>query len=106
MTRGRKVLVAAALAMFLAFFMGAFTRERARKPYLVWNTMGMNQQMVKLVAEVNVGHNAGGDRGTNGQGGGRRRKGIQSGELPGVPYVQRRGADRSDPEREQSEGDL
>lgn len=44
--KGRKVLVIASLAMFLAFFMGAFTRERARKPYLVWNTMYMNQQFV------------------------------------------------------------
>ena len=32
--------------MFLAFFMGAFTRERARKPYLVWGTMPMNQQLI------------------------------------------------------------
>ena len=44
--KGRNVLVAASLAMFLAFFMGAFTRERARKPYLVWNTMYMNQKFV------------------------------------------------------------
>lgn len=45
--KGRKALVAASLAMFLAFFIGGFTRERARKPYLVWGTMGMNQQFVK-----------------------------------------------------------
>jgi cytochrome bd-type quinol oxidase subunit 1 len=44
--KGRTALVAASLAMFLAFFMGAFTRERARKPYLVWNTMYMNQKFV------------------------------------------------------------
>jgi cytochrome bd-type quinol oxidase subunit 1 len=44
--KGRKALAAASLAMFLAFFMGAFTRERARKPYLVWNTMYMNQKFV------------------------------------------------------------
>ncbi|WP_417917207.1 cytochrome ubiquinol oxidase subunit I [Candidatus Electronema sp. JC] len=44
--KGRKALAFASLAMFLAFFMGAFTRERARKPYLVWNTMYMNQQFV------------------------------------------------------------
>jgi cytochrome bd-type quinol oxidase subunit 1 len=43
---GRTALAVAALAMFVAFFMGAFTRERARKPYLVWNTMAMNQQFV------------------------------------------------------------
>lgn len=44
--KGRKMLAVAAGAMFLAFFMGAFTRERARKPYLVWNTMYMNQKFV------------------------------------------------------------
>ncbi|MGR0480325.1 MAG: cytochrome ubiquinol oxidase subunit I [Candidatus Electronema sp. V4] len=44
--KGRKALAFASLAMFLAFFMGAFTRERARKPYLVWNTMYMNQKFV------------------------------------------------------------
>ncbi len=44
--KGRVALAFAALAMFAAFFMGAFTRERARKPYLVWNTMYMNQQFV------------------------------------------------------------
>jgi cytochrome bd-type quinol oxidase subunit 1 len=44
--KGRKALAFAAFAMFLAFFMGAFTRERARKPYLVWNNMYMNQQFV------------------------------------------------------------
>jgi cytochrome bd-type quinol oxidase subunit 1 len=45
--KGRRALVVAALAMFVAFFMGAYTRERARKPYLVWNTMGMSQQLEK-----------------------------------------------------------
>jgi cytochrome bd-type quinol oxidase subunit 1 len=44
--KGRKALVAASLAMFVAFFMGAYTREKARKPYLVWGTMYMNQQFV------------------------------------------------------------
>ncbi|CAK8721444.1 MAG: Cytochrome C oxidase, cbb3-type, subunit III [Candidatus Electronema aureum] len=44
--KGRKALAAASLAMFLAFFMGGFTRERARKPYLVWGTMYMNQKFV------------------------------------------------------------
>jgi cytochrome bd-type quinol oxidase subunit 1 len=48
--KGRKALVAASLAMFLAFFIGGFTRERARKPYLVWNTMYMNQHFVKEAA--------------------------------------------------------
>ncbi len=41
--KGRKALVAASLAMFIAFFMGAYTREKARKPYLVWGTMEMGQ---------------------------------------------------------------
>ena len=44
--KGRAALAFAALAMFMAFFMGAFTRERARKPYLVWGTMPMNQQFI------------------------------------------------------------
>jgi cytochrome bd-type quinol oxidase subunit 1 len=44
--KGRTALVASSLAMFLAFPMGAFTRERARKPYLVWGVMPMNQQLL------------------------------------------------------------
>jgi cytochrome bd-type quinol oxidase subunit 1 len=44
--KGRKFLVVTSLAAFVAFFMGAFTREKARKPYLVWNAMYMNQKMV------------------------------------------------------------
>ncbi len=44
--KGRKFLAVASLAMFLAFVMGAYTRERARKPYLVWGTMLMNQQLI------------------------------------------------------------
>ncbi len=44
--KGRKALAVASFAMFLAFFMGAFTRERARKPYLVWGIMPMNQQLI------------------------------------------------------------
>ncbi|XOF34864.1 MAG: cytochrome ubiquinol oxidase subunit I [Candidatus Electrothrix sp. YB6] len=43
--KGRKFLAMASVCMFVAFFMGAFTRERARKPYLVWGTMYMNQQL-------------------------------------------------------------
>ena len=55
--KGRPALAVAALAMFAAFFMGAFTRERARKPFLVWNTMYMNQQFVG--AKKAVSENAG-----------------------------------------------
>lgn len=50
--KGRKFLLGTAIAVFVAFFMGAFTRERARKPYLVWGTMHMNQRMVKEKAMV------------------------------------------------------
>jgi cytochrome bd-type quinol oxidase subunit 1 len=55
--KGRAALAFAALAMFLAFFMGAFTRERSRKPFLVWNTMYMNQKFVgaKTVVPENAG---------------------------------------------------
>jgi mono/diheme cytochrome c family protein len=35
-----------AIAAFVAFFMGGYTREKARKPYLVWGTMYMNQKFV------------------------------------------------------------
>lgn len=53
--KGRRFLVAASLAMFIAFFIGGFTRERARKPYLVWNTMYMNQQFIKTAtADTNT----------------------------------------------------
>jgi cytochrome bd-type quinol oxidase subunit 1 len=44
--KGRKFLVVTALAAFVAFFMGGYTREKARKPYLVWGAMHMNQKMV------------------------------------------------------------
>jgi cytochrome c553 len=45
--KGRKALLVASIAMLLAFFMGAFTRERARKPYLIWGTMRMDQQFTR-----------------------------------------------------------
>jgi cytochrome bd-type quinol oxidase subunit 1 len=45
--KGRIFLLFGAFCMFMAFFMGAYTREKARKPYLIWNTMRMDQQFVK-----------------------------------------------------------
>jgi cytochrome bd-type quinol oxidase subunit 1 len=44
--KGRKFLMVTAIAAFVAFFMGGYTREKARKPYLVWGTMYMNQKFV------------------------------------------------------------
>ncbi len=44
--KGRKFLAVTAIAVFVAFFMGGYTREKARKPYLVWGTMYMNQKFV------------------------------------------------------------
>lgn len=44
--KGRKFLLVTAIAAFVAFFMGGYTREKARKPYLVWGTMYMNQKLV------------------------------------------------------------
>ena len=49
--KGRKVLLAASIAMFIAFFIGGFTRERARKPYLIWNVMSMDQQFTKTMKD-------------------------------------------------------
>lgn len=49
--KGRAALLAAAFCMFAAFFMGAYTREKARKPYLVWNTMGMDQRFTKTMQD-------------------------------------------------------
>ncbi|VEN73989.1 conserved membrane hypothetical protein [Candidatus Desulfarcum epimagneticum] len=42
--KGKKALVVAAVAMFTAFFVGGYAREKARKPYLVWGSMYMSQQ--------------------------------------------------------------
>ncbi|WPD21966.1 MAG: cytochrome ubiquinol oxidase subunit I [Candidatus Electrothrix scaldis] len=53
--KGRTALLAAAFCMFAAFFMGAYTREKARKPYLVWNTMGMDQRFTKTMKDKGVG---------------------------------------------------
>jgi len=44
---GRKFLLIAAVAMFTAFFVGGYAREKARKPYLVWGHMYMSQNPVK-----------------------------------------------------------
>ncbi|MCW5212042.1 cytochrome ubiquinol oxidase subunit I [Desulfobulbus sp. TB] len=49
--KGRKALLAASIAMFIAFFIGGFTRERARKPYLIWGTMRMDQQFTRSFKE-------------------------------------------------------
>jgi cytochrome bd-type quinol oxidase subunit 1 len=49
--KGRKFLIGTAIAVFVAFFMGAYTREKARKPNLVWGVMYMNQRMVGEKAE-------------------------------------------------------
>ncbi|MCI5157867.1 MAG: cytochrome c [Candidatus Electrothrix sp. AUS1_2] len=49
--KGRIFLLVASFFMFAAFFMGAFTREKARKPYLVWNTMGMDQRFTKTIQD-------------------------------------------------------
>jgi cytochrome bd-type quinol oxidase subunit 1 len=52
--KGRKFLMVTAIAAFVAFFMGGYTREKARKPYLVWNTMYMNQKLVGEKAEAST----------------------------------------------------
>jgi hypothetical protein len=44
--KGRKFLLGTAITAFVAFFMGGYTREKARKPYLIWGTMYMNQKLV------------------------------------------------------------
>jgi len=49
--KGRKALLAASFAVFITFFIGGFTRERARKPYLIWGTMRMDQQFTRAFQE-------------------------------------------------------
>lgn len=44
--KGRKFLVGTAIAAFVTFFVGGYAREKARKPYLIWGTMHMNQRVV------------------------------------------------------------
>ncbi len=53
--KGRKALVAASLAMFIAFFIGGYARERARKPYLIWNVMSMDQTFTKTMKDKGFG---------------------------------------------------
>jgi cytochrome bd-type quinol oxidase subunit 1 len=57
--KGRKALLAASIAMFIAFFIGGFTRERARKPYLIWGVMGMEQEFTKTMKDKGIGGKAG-----------------------------------------------
>ncbi len=60
--KGRKFLVGSAMAMFVAFFMGGYAREKARKPYLVWGTMHMNQLMVGEKAAATGGSEFSGEQ--------------------------------------------
>lgn len=52
--KGKIVLLFASFFMFAAFFMGAYTREKARKPYLIWNVMGMDQRFTKTMQEKGI----------------------------------------------------
>ncbi len=52
--KGRKFLIGVAVFVSIAFVFGAFTRERARKPYLVWGAMYMNQKMMNELVEINA----------------------------------------------------
>ncbi len=47
--KGRPALILASIAMFTTFFIGGYAREKARKPYLIWGTMFMNQ---KITSEI------------------------------------------------------
>lgn len=49
--KGRKFLIITSIALCSAFFMGAYTRERARKPFLIHSYMYMNMKTVAGVAE-------------------------------------------------------
>jgi len=61
--KGRKFLTVTAIAAFVAFFMGGYTREKARKPYLVWGTMYMNQKLVgEKVQSVAAGEKISGEQ--------------------------------------------
>jgi len=44
--KGAVFLIVATSALYIAFFMGAYTRERARKPYLVHSVMTMDMNIV------------------------------------------------------------
>jgi len=50
--KGRKFLVVTSLALCVAFFMGAYTRERARKPFLIHGYMYMNMKTVAVAEEA------------------------------------------------------
>ncbi|MBW1650263.1 MAG: cytochrome ubiquinol oxidase subunit I [Deltaproteobacteria bacterium] len=43
--KGRPALILASIAMFATFFIGGYAREKARKPYLIWGAMFMNQKI-------------------------------------------------------------
>lgn len=51
-----------AIAVFVAFFMGGYTREKARKPYLVWGTMYMNQKFLGEKVESTTGGEISGEQ--------------------------------------------
>lgn len=60
-TKGRKFLIITSLALCAAFFMGAYTRERARKPFLIHSYMYMNMKTVAGAGDgkpVNSGQSA------------------------------------------------
>lgn len=57
--KGRRFLLGTAIAAYVAFFMGAYTREKARKPYLIWGTMPMNQRLVGEKFTENSGQEVG-----------------------------------------------
>jgi len=44
--KGAVLLIVATAALYTAFFMGAYTRERARKPYLVHSVMTMDMRII------------------------------------------------------------
>jgi hypothetical protein len=44
--KGRKFLLITALLFFTAYVMGGYTREKGRKPYLIWGAMPMNQKII------------------------------------------------------------
>jgi len=44
--KGAVLLIVASAALYTAFFMGAYTRERARKPYLVHSVMTMDMRII------------------------------------------------------------
>jgi cytochrome bd-type quinol oxidase subunit 1 len=53
--KGRIFLLFASFCMLTAFFMGAYTREKARKPYLIWDVMSMDQKFTKTMKDKGIG---------------------------------------------------